>query len=152
MAPDTQQNLIYTVYFTIAHNFLAMTYLGGIIMSVILGLLKPKRYLILLTIGFALLLFGFQYEKHIVDSLREQTTNALITERQSFRIQRVIDVTLGKALPFFVTIGGIGSIVLSGLVWYFFDRKKPGFMDTLKELFIKVKPFYTKKKNNGYNK
>ena len=85
--------------------------------------MHPTRGKILLLGGFALLLFSFEYSKHIEDSLVEQTRNSLITERQSARVERVIHLVLSRAIP----IGGpiIGwVIVASGTVMEWRPAKK----------------------------
>ncbi|QQS43829.1 hypothetical protein IPM65_06880 [Candidatus Roizmanbacteria bacterium] len=114
IAPDTQQNLLYTIYFILIHNFEAILYSVGIIIALIISLYKPSRGKILIMWGFIILLFAFEYDKHILEPLRQQTIGSLITERQSFRIEHTINYVtmrvLPKALPFFgwmLVIGGI---------------------------------------------
>lgn len=124
MSPDTQQNALYTLYFLILHNWQPVLYLGGLMWYFLKAYLSPTRGKILLIGGFALLLFSFEYSKHIQDSLVEQTRNSLITERQSVRVERVIHLTLNRAIP----IGGpiLGWIVVvSGMImeWHPFKKK-----------------------------
>lgn len=118
IAPDTQQNLLYTIYFIITHNFEAILYSVGILISLVLALYKPTRGKILMMWGFIILLFAFEYDKHILEPLRQQTIGSLITERQSWRIEHTINYVtmrvLPKLLPF---IGWV--LVVSGI---FFDK------------------------------
>lgn len=117
MAPDTRQNIVVMLTLLFGHNFLAITFLTGLIVATAYSLWKPSRGAILLMVGFAFLLFAFQYEKHIADALIEQTTGSLITERQSGRIEWIIQKLLGKAAtPLFYLTGvvslGIGLFLL----------------------------------------
>ncbi len=114
IAPDTQQNLMYTAYFILLHNFEAILYSIGILTALILALYKPSRGKILIMVGFIILLFAFEYDKHILEPLRQQTIGSLITERQSWRIEHTINYVtmrvLPKILPFFgwmLVLGGI---------------------------------------------
>ena len=59
--------------------------------------------------GFALLTFSFEYDKHIVDGLREQTLNSLITVNQHYTLQKYINIVLGV----------LGPIVLYVVGWFF---------------------------------
>jgi L-asparagine transporter-like permease len=121
LAPDTQQNLMYAIYFTITHNFEAIVYLGFMGLAFIIALIKPTRAMILIMLGFGLLLFGFQYNKHILEPLRMQTQSALITERQSFRTQRAIDLTLARVLPRAFPLAGWSSIAFGLLIGIAFE-------------------------------
>lgn len=106
IAPDTQQNLMYAVYFMITHNIEAIFYAAGVIIMLIWTLYKPTRWKILIMWGFIILLFSFQYKKHILDALVEQTRNSLITERQSWRLERYINIILAKLVPFALPLFG----------------------------------------------
>jgi len=123
MSPDTQQNLFYSLYFLVLHNFIAIVYSLGILVSGIINFWKPKRTWFLIFLGCIVLLFSFEYNKHILESLREQTLNSLITERQSYRIERVVNVTLAKLLPTGLMILG-WIMVGTGLFFEFFGQKK----------------------------
>jgi hypothetical protein len=123
MAPDTQQNFLVAGMLLVEHNFFALFFLGGVILSVALGLWKPSRGAILLMVGFALLLFAFEYQKHIVDGLLEQTRGSLITERQSYRLEWLLDKTFGKILPpLFYFLGTVVTAV-GGYMEFMFLKK-----------------------------
>ncbi len=99
MAPDTQQNLIYTVYFILLHNYEAIFYSLGIGVCALWSLWRPSRYILIVMWGFIFLLFAFEYNKHIAEGLREQTRNSLITERQSYRIGYIVDKVTLRLIP-----------------------------------------------------
>jgi hypothetical protein len=71
--------------------------------------------------GFGILLFGFQYNKHILIPLKQQTETALITERQSYRTQRAIDLTFAKILPKAFPMAGWSMIVFGFVVGVAFE-------------------------------
>jgi len=78
-----------------------------------LSLYRPSRKSILLLIGFSLLLFGFEYNKHIVENLREQTLNSLITVQEHNQVRRVVNFITLKFLPLMLPVGGWGCVLLS---------------------------------------
>lgn len=118
MAPDTQQNLFYTIYFLISHNAEALFYALCIFTTTLYALYKPTRGKIILMWGFIILLFAFEYNKHILEPLRQQFINSLITERQSFRIEYTINYILVRVLPKGLPVLG-WSLVILGI---FFDK------------------------------
>jgi 4-hydroxybenzoate polyprenyltransferase len=126
ITPDLRQNIFYTVYFSITHNFPALFYALGIVAAVALSIIKPSRKSVFLLLGFILLLLGFEYEKHIVEGLREQTINSLITIQEHNKVRRVINVLTLKALPLGLPLLG----------WVF----------VLSSLFLYIKPHVSKKR------
>jgi hypothetical protein len=70
-------------------------------------------------VGFSLLLLGFEYNKHIMEPLMEQTKNSLITERQSYRIARVVEIVLGKLLPIGFYAAGLASSGIAAFLLIF---------------------------------
>lgn len=122
LTPDLKQNIFYAVFFTVTHNALALFYFMGIVFAVGLSLLKPSRKSVLLLIGFGLLLFGFEYNKHIVEGLREQTLNALITVQEHNTVRRVVNIFTLKLLPILFPLVG-WSLVLTSSFLYFAKRK-----------------------------
>lgn len=115
MSPDTQQNILYTTYFILLHNFEAVLYSCGTIFSSIWILIKPTRAKFLIMWGFIFLLFAFEYKKHIVEGLTDQTINSLVTVRQSYRIERYVTVTLNKLVPFGLPLAG-WTLIIAGII------------------------------------
>lgn len=118
IAPDTRQNILYTIYFIIIHNYEAIFYALGIILVTLWALYKPSRGKILMMWGCIILLFAFEYEKHILEPLRQQTLGSLVTERQSLRIEYVVNKFFTKAVPLGLPILG-WMLVVGGI---FFDK------------------------------
>lgn len=116
IAPDTQQNLIYAIYFAITHNLEAFIYLGGALLVTVWALFKPSRGKILMLWGFIILLFAFEYNKHILEPLRQQTIGSLVTERQSFRIEQTINYATMRVLPKIMPVIG-WFLVIFGMVF-----------------------------------
>src|SRR3989338_1737847 len=123
MSPDLKQNIFYTVFFIFLHNFSAIFYFTGIVISSILLLIKPTRWKTLLLFGFIILLFAFEYKKHIVEPLKQQTLNSLITVRQHYKTERVVNIFLTKALPLLLPLSG-WSLVVMGFLMMFRGKKK----------------------------
>lgn len=121
ITPDLKQNIILTVYLTIADNFTAVIYSVGICISAFLAIRKPSRYAVFLLLGFILLLFGFEYKKHILDGLKEQTINALITVQEHYTVRRLINIALVKAAPILFPLMGWGFVILGA---YLFKKER----------------------------
>lgn len=118
ITPDLKQNIFYTVYFTVSHNFAAFIYLTGIVVSLVFALIKPTRKSIFLLLGFIILLFSFEYNKHILEGLREQTLNALITIQEHNKVRRVINIITLKALPVLLPLTGWGLVGLAAFLHF----------------------------------
>ena len=118
ISPDTQQNILYTIYFILIHNFEAVLYVVGILLMTGWALYKPTRGKIVMLWGFIILLFAFEYSKHILEPLKEQTIQSLITERESIRIEYYITKILTRAVPFGLPILGWMLVGIGA----FFDR------------------------------
>ncbi len=110
-------------YFTFLHNADAIAYLIGIIFIFVLLLKKPSRVLVLFLIGFIALELRFQYLKHIVDPLYDQTVGTLIQTNSFYRSRRFIDILLNDITPMLLYLGGWGSL-LSGVFLSSFSLKK----------------------------
>lgn len=118
---ELRQNIFYTVYFTVTHNLPVFIYGAGIVVSSLLAIRKPRRSYILFLLGFIILLFAFEYQKHILDGLKEQTINALITIQEHNTVRRIINIVLVKALPVLMPLGG-WSMILFGA--YLFKKEQ----------------------------
>lgn len=115
ISADLKQNVFYMLLFLISHNAFAIFCVAGIIVGIILSIYKPSRTHVVLLLGFIVLLFAFEYIKHIVGPLREQTINSLVTDKPHNTVTRIVNFSLLKALPFFLPLLGlamVGSSVL----------------------------------------
>lgn len=121
LTPELKQNIFYTVYFTVTHNVPVFVYGTGILVSAVLAILKPKRSYVLFLLGFIILLFAFEYQKHILDGLKEQTINALITIQEHNLVRRIINIVLIKLLPIGMPVVGWSFILLGA---YLLRKKK----------------------------
>lgn len=119
ITPDLSQNISTTIYLLFAHNYIAFAYFAGMIMAIGLAIWKPSRFSIFVLLGFTILLFSFEYDKHIIEPLRNQTINSLITIKPHFKVSKVIDALISEILPvLFYTIGWgmvFTSIVYAGI-------------------------------------
>lgn len=115
-AGDLSFNIVHTIYATFVHNYILLAYLIGVVISVLLALRSPSRYATLLILGFTILAFSFEYDKHIVEGLREQTLNSLITSQPHYRLQRWVNVVISEVMPVLLYIGGWGLIYIALLM------------------------------------
>ncbi|MBI3443715.1 hypothetical protein HY008_03510 [Candidatus Woesebacteria bacterium] len=114
MSSDLSQGLIRTIYLTFAHNELVMAYVAGLAISGIMAFRRPNRFHLMLLVGFALLAFNFEYDKHIIESLREQTLTSIVADpSKHFRAQRFINVIISELVPVMLFVAGWGMIFLA---------------------------------------
>lgn len=110
MAPDLQQNVIITFYLLFSHNYEAFAFFVGILIGVILAFYRPSRFALLILLGFAILLFSFEYDKHIIVGLREQTLKSLITTTPHFKVARIVNLLLSDIMPILLYVAGWGMV------------------------------------------
>ena len=104
--------LFQLLYFTFLHNADAIAYLVGIVFVFILLIKKPRRLLILFLLSFIMLELRFQYLKHIVDPLYDQTVGAMLQEGTFFRTRKLIDTILNDLIPMILYVGGWGCMFI----------------------------------------
>jgi FtsH-binding integral membrane protein len=117
ITPDLKQNIALTVYLTIADNVSAVFFACGIALSAFVALRKPSRHAIFFLLGFILLLFGFEYKKHILDGLRDQTINALITTQEHYTVRRIVNIVLVKLAPILFPFVGWVFVITGGYLY-----------------------------------
>lgn len=123
ITPDLKQNIAYMIYFTVTHNLLVFIYGSGILFAVIHSVVKPSRGSVLILLGFIILLFGFEYNKHILEGLREQTINALITIQEHNKVRRIVNIITLKAIPLLTPLLG-WVLVITGFYLLYFRKSK----------------------------
>jgi hypothetical protein len=111
-------------YFTFLHNADAIAYLIGILFVFTLLIKKPHRSLVLFLLSFILLEMRFQYMKHIVDPLYDQTVGAMLQGGTFFRTRRILDLFINDLIPMILYLGGWGSMLLGILVAVFPESLK----------------------------
>lgn len=105
--------VINTVFLTFLHNQDAIAFLIGALLSLVALLIKPSRYPVLLLIGFTTLLLGFEYNKHIIEPLQDQTLTSLGLEGEGGSASTLVIRTFQKLLPIGFFIVGWGSIFIA---------------------------------------
>ncbi len=96
---DLQQNIAVTSELTILHNYWAILYFIGLIVSIGWSFFRPSRVATLAFVGFGLLLFSFEYTKHILEPLKEQTLNSVITMQEHHQARRILNLSMIKLIP-----------------------------------------------------
>jgi len=127
LSPDLRQNIVVTLYLLFIHNYIAFAYLTGLIIGIFLSFYRPSRFATMILLSFAILLFSFEYDKHLIAAFREQTLNSLITITPHFRLQRLLNLLISEIFPILFYLLGWGmlfsAIILEGLKKE--TRKKP---------------------------
>lgn len=111
LSPALQQGLFDLIYFTWLHNSEAIAYFIGCVLTLVLQFIKPRRLNLLFFIGFLLLLLEFQYVKHIVEPLEQQTLQTVLQQGASgVRFTKITGIFLEKLVPFGLYLSGWGTI------------------------------------------
>lgn len=107
MPTAATSSLFSTIYTTFDHNNLVIAFLLAALFSAFLVFRRPNRFHLLLLFGFSILTVNFEYEKHIIAPLREQTLLALAPNpNQHIRLQQYADLLLSVIIPMFMyTLG-----------------------------------------------
>jgi hypothetical protein len=113
MTPELQKNTINTIYLLFSHNYIAFVYLTGILISTFLAITRPSRYAVLLLLGFIILLFSFEYDKHIIVPFREQTLKSLITSTPHYKLTKLIDIIIADIIPIITYLAGWTLVFIS---------------------------------------
>ena len=109
--PELADSLLETVYSTFDHNKIVIAYFAAAFLAGFLVFKKPSRYHTLLLFGFAILAFTYEYEKHIIAPLRDQTLQAVAPDPNvHIRTQKYIDIFLSLLVPIGLYIFGWGLI------------------------------------------
>jgi hypothetical protein len=116
ITPDLQQNIFVTLYLLFTHNYLAIAYFAGLGIGIFLAIYRPSRYSTFILLSFAILLFSYEYDKHIIEALRQQTMNSLITLNPHYKVQHVVNLLITEILPIFFYISGWFLLFVS-VVW-----------------------------------
>jgi len=123
MTAANKQGLFYLLYWTWLHNYQVIALIFGALLAIGLMLYRPKRIYLIFFLGFLLLFFQYEYLKHIVQPLEEQTLKTAIVSDTQTKARKVIDFTLNRLVPFGSYLGGWGLIFL-GMVMGGKNNKK----------------------------
>lgn len=116
LTPDLKQNAIVALYLLFIHNYVVFAYVGGTVISIIIALIRPSRFIICMALGFAVLAFAFEYDKHLIVPLREQTLKSLITITPHYKLEKLINLGLSNILPMFLYICGWSLIYIAIII------------------------------------
>lgn len=113
ITPDLSVNINNTLYLTVVHNYQPALFLFGFLVAIFLSIKKPSRCYTFMLLGFICLLFQFEYTKHIVDGLKEQTTNSLITATPHYTAKRWLNAMIEDIAPILMFVSGWFFLALS---------------------------------------
>lgn len=108
-----KQGLFQLVYFTFLHNELAIGLAVVALISLIILIKKPSRQYVFFFIGFLILLFHFEYNKHIVQDLADQTVSTVFLEEGNYRARWATNGLIYHFIPTLLWLAGWGSIALA---------------------------------------
>jgi len=108
-------NFFTTLYSFYSHNAPLIFY--GLIITILFIklLIKPTRFTSLLLLGFGILLFNFEYDKHLFAQIKSHWLDLVFPEGTRFTKYNFARVFLEKMLPIVLDIAGWGIIVFTFL-------------------------------------
>ena len=110
MSPVIKQGIIQLIYATFLHNSEVIAFSLGIVISLVLLFRHPKRVYLFFLVGVVCLLIRFEYLKHIIDPLYQQTVGVVVSEEGHFRARKWMDLFFNDLLPLLFYLVGWGSI------------------------------------------
>ena len=111
-ATGLKQGFIQLIYFTWLHNADAIAFFVGAILVTMLLFVKLKRSYVLYLIAFVVLLIRFEYLKHIVGPLSEQTVNVVIQQQGESEARHSFNLFFYHLIPTAMYFVGWGSLFL----------------------------------------
>lgn len=108
-----KQSLFNTAFLTFAHNQYAIAFFFGALIALGLLIYRPSRFATFLLVGFLTLLVGFEYDKHILEGLQNQTLESLSLESEDAGFRSLLVHAFQKLLPLGFFAVGWGSIFLA---------------------------------------
>jgi hypothetical protein len=115
IATDLSVNINNTIYLTIVHNYIPILFALGFLISVFWSIKKPSRSHTFILLGFILLLFEFEYSKHIIEGLKTQTINSVITANPHYTAKKWLNIIIEDLTPMFLFISGWFFLLLGYL-------------------------------------
>lgn len=107
-----KQGLFQLIYFTYLHNQLVIGFLLAFLASLFLLIKKPERRQVWFLLGFLILILHFEYQKHIVQDLADQTISTVFLEEGNDKWRRLTKLALYHFTPFVLWLSGWTSIIL----------------------------------------
>ncbi|MBQ6437975.1 hypothetical protein IJJ12_01165 [bacterium] len=106
------QGIFQLIYFTYLHNQLVIGFLltAGVALYALIK--KPTRERVFWFVGFLVLMLHFEYQKHIVADLADQTIATLFLEEGHYRFRWLTQVFIYHAIPLVMWLVGWGSVIL----------------------------------------
>lgn len=108
-----EERIISNVYALFAHNYIAFAYFFGLLLAIGLSIYRPSRFTVFSLLGFAILLFSYEYDKHIIAPFRDQTIRSLSLTESHYKISRLIDLVITNILPILFYVAGWFFIYLA---------------------------------------
>lgn len=113
LSADIRQSIFVTLYLMFSHNYEAIAYFSGMVLGIVLMIWKPSRFATFIMLGFAVLLFQFEYDKHIIVALRDQTLTSLATTATHQRFTKMVSLFISDLVPILLYLLGWGMVFLS---------------------------------------
>lgn len=105
-------NILKLVYFTFLHNYQVIGFFCLASLSLYRLIKQPSRPMTLFFIGFLILILHFEYQKHIVANLAEQTVDVLFADQTHYRTQWLVKIGFYHLLPLILWLSGWLCIAL----------------------------------------
>lgn len=96
-----------------AHNGEVIAYVLGAMLSLAVLFFRPRRLALVFFVAFATLSFNFEYDKHLMLPLRNQTIATVVSNPETHLFtQRILNLFLTEVVPVLLFILGWGLLFL----------------------------------------
>lgn len=116
--PSALNSTLYSFY---DHNGPLIFFGGMAILCLLLALKHPGKFYLLLFIGFLILTFNFEYDKHLFFKIRTDMLDLVFPPEERFKKYAFVRYFLEFLLPILLDIIGWGTIAFALL----FKNKEP---------------------------
>lgn len=113
---DVQQAISHTLRLTFLHNVEPFFYAGMAGLSILAALIRPTRARIIFSLAWTCLFLEFEYVKHIMLPLRDQTLITLTTIHPHYFFTWVVEKTITRFIPLGLLIAGWGGVIMTSLI------------------------------------
>jgi len=134
------QKGIVTFYSFYDHNALVF-YLGLIFLMIVVRMfMKPSKYYVLLAVGFLILIFSFEYQKHFIPHFFSHLLNPIVDSKTHARTYKYSSLFLSRIFPMLLDFLGWFLVVVALLFSEkFLDKKGQSEFSESKILELKSK-------------
>lgn len=120
LSPSLSESLLNGLYLFFNHNALVLAYFLGLIVCASASFRRPSRLALLFTFSFLILVVGFEYDKNLMEPLRNQTIATVAPAAGThLKATKLVNLVLTDLLPVVLFVVGWGGLLTATVVSLF---------------------------------